>query len=319
MLNIHHSPVGVFAIALPPLRALQAFDAFGRTGSVHSAARALGVTPSAISQQLRLLEDSLGIALISQEGRRVVMTPTARIYHDLISQGFDKLQRAQEFISSHRSAEELTVSGLPTLLQKWLNPIIHRFQAQGREPSIRIIATHQESDPQLMEQMFRLTYGSAAKRYPHSRLLFQDRCFPACSPEFLAAHPEAAAPEGLAQVPLIGIDWAMDESVAPRWEDWFALTGVKNAPRAKIAAVYSLTSFALEAAVSGQGVVLAQAAFVQNDLETGRLVRLSDASLEMKEGYHICWGHNALTRNFAREFLNWTILESKQRRDGILR
>ncbi|WP_260692200.1 LysR substrate-binding domain-containing protein [Gemmobacter fulva] len=286
---------------------------------MHLAARDLGVTPSAISQQLRTLEDSIGIALVSQEGRRVVMTPTARIYHDLISQGFDRLVRAQEFISSHRSTEELTVSGLPTLLQKWLNPIIHRFQAHGREPSIRIIATHQEADPQLMEQMFRLTYGGSAKRYPHSRLLFQDRCFPACSPDFLAAHPEAATPDGLAQVPLIGIDWSMDESIAPTWDDWFTLIGVTPAPRPKIAAVYSLTGLALEAAVSGQGVVLAQTAFAQNDLETGRLVRLSETSLEMQEGYHICWGNNALTRNFAREFLNWAILESKPRREGTLR
>lgn len=304
---------------LPPLRALQAFEAFGRSGTVLGAARELGVTPGAISQQLRLLEEHAGVPLLLREGRRIAMTPAAMVYHELISQGFDRLMRAQDFIANHRMTEELMVSGLPTLLQKWLNPIIHRFQALAGEPSIRIVATHQEPDPQLMEQMFRLTYGRAAKRYPHSRALFADSCFPACSPAFRAAHPEAATPEGLARLPLIGIDWVLDDSTAPGWQDWFAHCGISARVPVRTVAVYSLSSLALEAAVSGQGVVLAQAAFAGADLEAGRLVRLSDDSLPMPESYFICWGATTLARRAARDFLNWAIVESKPQRDAMRR
>jgi LysR family glycine cleavage system transcriptional activator len=142
--------------SLPPLRALQAFDAYGRTGTVHAAARSLGVTPGAISQQLRLLEDHAGLPLLLREGRRITMTPAAHIYHEMIAQGFDRLARAQEFISAQRVSEDLTVSGLPTLLQKWLNPMIHRFQANAPDTTLRIVATHRETEPQLPLRAIRI-------------------------------------------------------------------------------------------------------------------------------------------------------------------
>ena len=84
--------------SLPPLRALQAFECFGRTGSVNAAARALGVTPGAISQQLRLLEEHLGVVLLVKDGRRAALTPAARAYHELISQGFGRLALAQAWL-----------------------------------------------------------------------------------------------------------------------------------------------------------------------------------------------------------------------------
>ncbi|MCB5411920.1 LysR family transcriptional regulator [Pseudogemmobacter faecipullorum] len=301
---------------LPPLRALQAFDAFGRNGTVHAAARSLGVTPGAVSQQLRLLEEHVGLSLLSREGRRVTLTPVARVYHELISQGFDRMTRAQEFVTAQRVSEDLTINGLPTLIQKWLNPIMYRFQAGAPETTLRIVATHGETEPQWMDLTLRLTYGQAAARYPHSRVLFTDMCFPACSPAFKAAHPEAQTNEGLARLPLIDIDWGMDESVAPRWSDWFVAQKTPLAGPLKTAAVYSLSSLALEAAVSGQGVVLAQAAFAGPDLESGRLVRLSDQVLPMPEAYYICWGLTTMTHKPARDFLNWVLAESKAKREG---
>ena len=192
---------------LPPMRALQTFEAFGRLGSVTAAARALGVTPGAVSQQLRLLEDHAGLLLIVKEGRRATLTPTGRKYHELIVQGFGRLMQAQEYLSTQRQVEELTISGMPTLMQRWLNPLLPDFQRRSDGVAVRVVATHQESDPQLLEQSFRLTYVDAARPYPYSRVLFTDHCFPACSPDFLKRFPEAVTPEGLAAVPLVGIDW----------------------------------------------------------------------------------------------------------------
>ncbi|MDQ2066024.1 LysR family transcriptional regulator [Xinfangfangia sp. CPCC 101601] len=304
---------------LPPLRALQAFDAFGRTSTVHGAARSLGVTPGAISQQLRLLEEHVGFPLLIREGRRIGLTPAARIYHEMIAQGFDRLTRASDFILAQRMSEDLVISGLPTLLQKWLHPIIHRFQAAAQDPSIRIVATHRETDPQLMDHGFRLTYGNAAARYPHSRLLFRDTCFPACSPEFLQAHPEAATDSGLMNVPLIEVDWGMGETASPTWTEWFARRGQRLSGQPKMATIYSLSSFGLEAAIAGQGVVLAQAAFAEADVESGRLIRLSDDAMPLNESYFICWGAASLARDVAREFLNWTIAQSRPRREGTVK
>ena len=83
----------------------------------------------------------MGLPLFVKDGRRAMLTPAARSYHDLISQGFERLLLAQDYIVSHRLNDELTISGLPTLLQKWLNPILHRFRAAAGEVPIRIVAT----------------------------------------------------------------------------------------------------------------------------------------------------------------------------------
>ena len=294
---------------LPPLRALQAFEAFGRLGSVGGAAQELGVTSGAISQQLKVLEDHLGLALVFKDGRRAALTPEARLYHELVSSGFDRLRNAQHVVLQRKSGVDLKVSGLPTLLLKWLNPRLHRFQPSADIP-IRLEATHVEPDAQMQGQMFRLTYGALSTRFPHSRALFTDSCFPVCSPDFLKRHPQAVTPEGLATLPLIEIDWGPAYASVPHWHDWFARHGIDPAPVRTIA-VHSLSGSAIEAAAVGQGVVLAQASFASVDLDLGRLVRLSPDALPMPEPYFVCWGMTTLEQPNARPFLNWLIATAR--------
>ena len=298
------------ATAIPPLRALQAFDAFGRLGSVNAAASALGVTPGAISQQLHLLEDHVGVPLMLRDGRREVLTPAGRSYHDLVAQGFGRLIVAQDYIHAHRRAEHLTISGFPTLLHKFVNPRLGSF-ATGTEHTIRIIATHQEPDPQTMEQMFRLTYGEASKRFAHARVLYTDHCFPVCSPRFLARHPEARDPAALIRLPLIAIDWGQGYTSEPDWRDWFLAQGLTDPAGVRPGLVHSMSSLALDAAADDQGAVLAQGSFVQDDLQSGRLVRLSPVSLPMPDPYHVCWGPSTLDQGIARSFLNWLMRLTK--------
>ncbi|MFD2738908.1 LysR substrate-binding domain-containing protein [Sulfitobacter aestuarii] len=291
---------------LPPLRALQAFEAFGRLGSVSSAAQELGVTSGAISQQLKVLEEHLGAQVVFKDGRRAALTPEARSYHEMIAIGFDRLRAAQDVWMQQQSGVDLKVSGVPTLLLKWLNPQLHHFQAMAADVPIRLEAAHAEPDPQMLGQMFRLTYGAVASRLPHSRPLFTDICFPVCAPEFLERHPEARSAEGLAGLPLIEIDWGPAYTGVPRWRDWFAARGVDPGPIKPIA-VHSLSSLALEAAAGGQGVTLAQLSFASFDLQLGRLVRLSEDALRMPEPYYVCWGNSTLDQPNARAFLNWLI------------
>lgn len=295
---------------LPPLRAMQAFEAFGRLGSVSSAARELGVTSGAISQQLKTLEDHLETRLVFKDGRRAALTPEARAYHEVVAAGFDRLRDAQDVISRQKVGTDLKVSGLPTLLLKWLNPQLHRFQTVPPGVLIRLEATHREPDAEMLGHMFRLTYGSVSGRFPHARPLFTDVCFPVCSPDFLAKHPEAATPEGLASLPLIEIDWGPSYTTVPRWRDWFMQRGI-DAPVPKPIMVHSVSSTALEVAAAGQGVTLAQLSFASIDLELGRLLRLSDDFLPMPEPYFVCWGASTLDQPNARAFLNWLIASAK--------
>ncbi|MFP5480082.1 MAG: LysR substrate-binding domain-containing protein [Alphaproteobacteria bacterium] len=298
---------------LPPLRAIQAFEALGRLGSINSAAQELGVTPGAVSQQIRLLEETVGLTLVVKDGRGVALTPQARVYLEFVSQGFEKLRLARDYLEAQRNGAEITISGMPTLMLKWLGPHLHRFQAETPEISVRLEATHREPDPKMLDQMFRLTYGQAANRYSHSRALFTDICFPVCSPDFLARHPEAQDPVRLPHLPLVDVDWGAAYADVPRWKDWFAHFGLADvAPRP--IGIYSLSSLALEAAAGGQGIALAQASFAETDMRLGRLIRLSDRSLPLPEAYYVCWGLQTLSHQVARDFLNWLMQVSRPNR-----
>lgn len=298
-----HSP-------LPPLRALQAFESFGRLGSVTAAAQELGVTAGAISQQIKVLETQLGMPLIMKDGRRASLAPAARSYHELLSVGFGKLKQAQGLLAERMSDREIGISGLPSLLLKWLNPRLYRFEVPHGAASFRLEGTHVEPEPQFLDRMFRLTYGTASEGHPHRRTLFHDVCFPVCAPEFLTRHPEARDLAALGSLPWVDIDWGPAYASVPRLGDWLAAQGVP-APAAKPASVHSLSGSALEAAANGQGVMLAQQSFASVDLGLGRLVRLSERTIPMPEAYHICWAPALLENDAARAFLNWILTEAR--------
>ena len=295
---------------LPPLRAMHAFESFGRLGSVSAAARELGVTPGAISQQIKLLEEHLRMPLIAKDGRRASLAPKAKAYHAVLSAGFEKLKQAQHLQSQQVADLDVHVSGLPTLLLKWLNPRLHRFEASFGEASIRLEATHVEPDPEFLDHMFRLTYGAVSYMFPHSRVLFRDTCFPVCSPDFLKNHPDALDPAKIAQLPWIDIDWGPAYSTVPRLSHWLVDQGLPKLAH-KPMSVHSLSSSALEAAASGQGIALAQSSFASTDIELGRLVRMSQESVQMPEPYYICWGPQMMENEKSRNFLNWVLSEAQ--------
>ena len=135
---------------------------------------------------------------------------------------------------------------------------------------------------------------------PYSRVLFTDHCFPACSPDFLKRFPQAVTPEGLAAVPLVGIDWGGGYASEPQWCEWFESQGVRPAPPVRLVAVYSLSGLALDAAVDGQGAVLAQAAFADDHIRRGRLVRLSPHSLTMPDPARVHVQHQVRPRQQMR-------------------
>lgn len=294
---------------LPPLRALQAFEAFGRLGSVNAAARELGVTPGAISQQIKGLEDHVNMTLIMKDGRRAALAPKAHGYHAVLSAGFEKLAQAHHLLAQQMVDMDVHVSGLPTLLLKWLNPRLHQFEARSGAASIRLEATHVEPDPEFLDHMFRLTYGHVSTTFPHSRVLFHDQCFPVCSPDFLENHPHDMDTEGLSGLPWIDIDWGPAYASVPRLTDWLTAHGLPP-PSHRPTSVHSLSSSALEAAANHQGITLAQQSFAAADLDLGRLVRLSPHSVKMPEPYFICWGPLMSQNGKSRDFLNWVLAEA---------
>jgi LysR family glycine cleavage system transcriptional activator len=299
---------------LPPLRALQAFEAVGRRGSVTDAAAELAVSPGAVSQQIRRIEDALGVRLLERSGKGVELTHWGRLYHGEIVQGFDRLRAAQETLSRARTRSGLVVSCLPSVASKWLGHQLFDWQDRHPGAPIHLIGTEVEPRIGADQTDFRITYGDQVRRFDHYAELFTDWIVPACAPALLAGRA-IESPADILALPLLGIDWDLSPDALPAWPDWARSAGLE-AVEARSDLTYSLSGSAIDAAVSGRGVVLGQLAMIADDVAAGRLVIPVDHRIRLPFPYFLAWDRAALAKPFGPEFRAWIVSIAK--RQGVL-
>lgn len=293
-----------------PLRAMQAFEAFGRLGSVTAAADELGVTLGAVSQQLRKAEEAAGVRLVERAGRHMTLTARGRRYLEDLNSGFDRLREAQDRVGRVNSDSVLTLSCLPSMASKWVAARLFDWQMRHPAATVRLIG--EDIEPRLGPDQaeFRLTYGRKARNYLHVAELFTDWVVPACSPVFLKQNPVHSAAEIL-RLPLLGIEWDKDQGAAPDWAQW--AKGLGLAPRNLGGQMtYSLSSAAIDAAINGRGFVLAQLSMAADDIAAGRLVVPIDARMKLSEAYFLAWDLGALEKPLGTDLHNWLTLLGKQ-------
>ncbi|TPI11727.1 LysR substrate-binding domain-containing protein [Mesorhizobium sp. B4-1-1] len=294
----------------PPLRAIQAFEAFGRRGSVTAAADELGVSVGAVSQQIRKAEDVLEARLLERRGRSVALTALGRVYHAAVSLGFDQIREAQDIIERAQSADTLTISCLPSLASKWIGPQLLDWQIGHPGASVRLIGAETEPRLDIEEVDFRISYGDKYRNFDHYTELFTDWVVPACSPALLARHP-VRKPADILDLPLLSIEWARDHRSPPGWAEWAASIGV---PYRKVSGevAFSLSSAAIDAATNGRGIVLAQLSMAAEDIASGRLIVPFDQRLKLSQAYFLAWDRAALQKPFGPELRAWIVSISKR-------
>ncbi len=294
---------------LPPMRAVQAFEAVVRSGSVAGAALELNVTPGAVSQHIHNLEDSLGAHLFERRGRALALTKWGRIYYERIQLAFDQLRAAQDALLLARSKSGIVFSALPSLAMRWLRPLLLEWRINHAGAGIHLISTDDEAVLADGQIDFRLSYGAGDRRYPHYVELFTDRVVPACSPGFLAQHP-VRSPSDILKGPLLNIAWDVAHSPPPSWGTWARSVGLP--PPLASDLTFSLSSAGIDAAVNGGGFVLAQMALIAEDLDNGRLVVPIDLSLSMPESYFLAWDPAVLDRPFGKEFQAFIVAAARR-------
>ena len=295
---------------LPPLRAIQAFEAFGRHGSVSATADELGVTSGAVSQQIKRAEEALGLRLLERHGKHLALTSWGRMYHAEITVAFNQLHRAQAELSRVREESSLVVSCLPSLASKWVGPQLFDWQAAHSGVHVRLVGTGAEPRQSEEPVDFRISYGDRVRSFDHYVELFTDWVVPACSPAFLATHPVKQAADILAH-PLLGIEWDSGYQQPPNWADWAASIGAPP-PAAPRDLRFSISSAAIDAAINGRGFVLAQLAMVHDDLAGGRLVVPFDLRVKLSQAYFLAWERTALEKPFGAELRSWLVKLSKR-------
>lgn len=297
---------------LPPLNALRAFEAAARTGSYVSAAREIGVSPAAISQQVRNLERFFDKRLFARLNNRVVLTDAGQAIFTGTTEALQAISTVTEQTLTGTTRSRLVISVLPSVERQWLAPRLSSFVRQ--EPQIRF-ALRVEEDPVDFERGkidLRICYGT--NLYPELTTieLRRDEVLPVCSPGYLARNPAAATP-GLVGVPdedLIHTDWGPGFGSLPSWEAWFERCGLPRTGRDK-GFVVSMSGLALDFARGGLGVALGQRLMAEDDLQAGRLVALSAVSIPLGHPYSLVHPRGRARKAGLQKLNSW--LRARQR------
>jgi LysR family glycine cleavage system transcriptional activator len=301
--------VGASMDTLPPMRAVQAFEAIARCGSVAAAAEELGVSAGAISQQLRRIEADLNVRLFHREGRTLKLTSSGRAYYPQVRSAFDQLRRAQQSLTLARSRRSIVLSALPSLAI-WLRRYLLGWRAAHSGVSVSLLGTDKESDLQEDSVDFRICYGTDARKYDRFAELFVDAVVPVCSPDFLKTHPVRSEADIIA-APLIDVVWEARHRSPPSWTDWAWSVGLRaREPTSDLA--FSQADAAVDAALCGAGFVLGQISMLTDHIQHGRLVLPIDRRLTLPEPYFLAWDRDTLDRPLAAEFRGTLIAAGRQ-------
>lgn len=254
-----------------PLNALRAFEAAGRLEGFSAAAAELGVTPGAVTAQVKLLEDMLGDRLFQRGPKGVVLTPFARRCLPKLSDAFDALAEASRTLREEAAPKVVHIATLPSIAQLWLSPRLPELRQAA--PEVQISITALEAPANLKRSAYDLNLFF--RREDNALPIQRDVIFPVCAPE-LARRVQTV--DDLDHVPCISdATWVED------WGAWLSSFAAnrKIVPRGP---VYSLYALAVEEALNGAGVLMAHGPLVARHLAAGRLVRLFEGQLELPGG-----------------------------------
>lgn len=251
---------------LPPLLGLRAFEAAARHLSFKRAAEELAVTPTAISHQIRQLEDRLQLRLFERSPRRVALTTAGQQLYPVLRDGFDAFAAALAAVAVPQRAI-VTLSATRAFTARWLVPRIGDFRLAHPAVDLRLHASDELVD-------FRCDAVDAAIRYGHGgyaglteRELLRDWFAPACSPSL-----NLRSARDLHRHTLIHFEWQRVARDTPIWSRWLRRAGVVGVD-AQAGLRFSDESHAIQAALAGQGVALLSTTLVAEEIRSGLLVQ----------------------------------------------
>jgi LysR family glycine cleavage system transcriptional activator len=266
--------------ALPPLGALHAFEAAARHLSFKRAAGDLHVTPGAVSQQIKLLEDRLGVALFVRRPRALELTEAGRLLLPPTQRAFRLLADAVTRVRENNHVKVLTVSTLPSFAALWIVPRLGGFRARQPDIDVRISATPKLADLERDDVDVSIRYGLGHYLGLHSEHLLADDLFPVCSPKLLTGSAPLNKPEDLARHTLL------HDELRQEWPLWLRAIGVHGVEATR-GTSFSLWELAFQAAIGGQGVALGRSTLVARYLQSGELVRPFEVSSPSELGYYV--------------------------------
>lgn len=292
---------------IPPLSALQAFEAIARRKSFSLAATELHLTPSAVSHQVAKLESLLNVRLFERSARGVELTPNGQQYLQRVASALGAINAATEDLR-HGVQDTLYVHSSPSFASLWLMPRIGRFAQLHPNISLMLSASHVHSDFQLGQMDIDIRYG--LPNWPHLEVepIFSEKIMPLASPEFIRQHG-LHTPADLLRVPLI------QSSVSVvQWPEWFARFAGDKRPE-RMGLRFDRAMMSLDAAVQSLGVALESSSIGGSLVASGRLQPVFEEHMSMEvQAHFMVYPARHASRPEVRSFMAWIREEARPAR-----
>ncbi|MEM8771986.1 MAG: transcriptional regulator GcvA [Pseudomonadota bacterium] len=301
---------------IPPLNALRVFEAAARHLSFTKAAEELHVTPGAVSQQIKSLEDFLQTPVFRREKRALLLTDEAQASLPILREGFDKLEEAGRILAAKADTRRLAVSVAPSFASKWLVPRLDAFQSAHPDIDVWVSADMDVVDFAVEDVDVAVRYGSG--QYPGLVVdhLLAEKIIPVCSPKLLTGDNPLKKPEDLVHHTLLHDSSPDKDEKIPTWPMWLKAAGVCHRHGAR-GLKFNQSSLVIEAAVAGKGVALAKSALALADLEAGRLVIPFDLTTPTDFAYYIVHPPSRSSSPSVNAFTAWLKEEAASSSDAL--
>lgn len=295
------------------LNALRAFEVSARHESFSAAAAELNVTPAAVGQLVRSLEDWLGMPLFRRGtgGKaRLVLTDIAERALPDIRAGFDRLALGMERLREGSPSGVLTVTVSPAFAAKWLLPRIDRFQIAWPDTDVRLETSLKPVDFIAQQVDVGVRYGTGTWVGLTADKLMDEEVYPVCSQELPRTRGRLRKPADLARETLIH-DLSMDGHAGfPTWSTWLKKAEIRDVATTRGLRINN-SAAVLQAAIEGQGIALARSVMVRDDLAAGRLVRLfPDITFVSPLAYYVVYRPECARLPRLVAFREWLLSEA---------
>lgn len=272
--------------------------------SFTKAADELNVTPGAVSQQIKALEDFIGAPVFRRHKRTLLLTDEAQASLPVLRDGFDRLAEAAGLLMARGDSGRLTVSVAPSLAAKWLVPRLDRFREAHPEIDVWISADMEVVDFSSDDVDLAIRYGGGRYGGVVVEHLMAETIVPVCSPRLLIGDKPLKTPQDLALHPLLHDGSPAYDENSPTWPMWLKAAGVKGVDGAR-GPKFNQSSLVIEAAVAGKGVALAKSQLALADLEAARLVIPFDLTTPSAFAYYIVHPQSRAALPQVKAFKTW--------------
>ncbi|NMP27401.1 transcriptional regulator GcvA [Rahnella sp. SAP-1] len=292
---------------LPPTATLRAFEVATRHTTFTSAAAELFITQSAVSHQLKNLEDIWGLQLF-ERGKKLSLTPAGAALAPLVREFFSKLETTLADLREQNGRIRLRVNTTYSFALKWLLPRLPDLARLHPEILVTLESTDKAINFASTESDVAIRFGHGNYPALHTEFMFREQLFPVASPALLQRFGTPGEPAELLRYPLLTRDGA---ELVPKWGVWFKLIGI-NTDVLPESVRFADTNMTIAAALLGQGIALARSGHVEKEISDGSLVRLFDVPFPSPAAYYFVCPRGIETQPHIMKFRSWLLAESQQ-------